>query len=59
LIDHFGQRDFYRHFSKKEILKMNQDEKFEKLCEFMNKWAYEIDEYRIENLEIKRDDRAD
>lgn len=53
LIDRLGDRDFHKNFSKEEILKMNQDERFEKLYEFIDKWADEISENGIEKLEIK------
>lgn len=54
LIDRLGERDFYRHYSKEEIQNMTQDERFEKLYEFINKWADEISENGIEKLESKK-----
>lgn len=53
LINRLGERDFYRHCSKNEIQKMTRDERFEKLYEFIDKWADEISENGIERLEIK------
>lgn len=56
LVDRLGERDFHKHFSKNEILKMSQDERFEKLYEFIDKWADEINENGIERLEIRKKD---
>ena len=56
LIDRLGDRDFYRQYSKDEILKMTQKERFEKLYEFIDKWTDEINENGIERLGIKKDD---
>lgn len=53
LIDRLGDRDFYRHYSKDEIQKMTQDERFEKLYEFIDKWTEEINENGIEGLEVQ------
>lgn len=53
LIDRLGERDFYRHYSKDKILQMSRDERFEKLCEFIDKWVDEINENGIERLEVK------
>lgn len=58
LIDRLGDRDFHKHFSKEGVLKMSQEERFEKLYEFIDKWADEIDENGIERLEIKKDDHT-
>ena len=55
LIDRLGDRDFYRHYSKEEIQKMTQEERFEKLYEFIDKWADEINKRGIEILEIDED----
>jgi hypothetical protein len=52
LIDRLGDRDFWRHYSKDEIQKMTQEERFEKLYEFIDKWADEINEHGIERLKI-------
>lgn len=53
LIDRLGDRDFFRHYSKDEIQKMTRDERFEKLYEFIDKWADEINEHGIERLDTK------
>jgi len=55
LIDRLGDRDFYRHYSKNEILKMTQEERFEKLYEFIDKWVDEINENGIERLKTNED----
>lgn len=52
-IDRLGERDFYRYYSKDEIQKMTQEERFEKVYEFIDKWAEEINENGIERLGIK------
>jgi len=54
LIDRLGDRDFFRHYSKDEIKKMTQEERFEKLYEFIDKWADEINERGIERLKIDK-----
>ena len=54
LIDRLGDRDFFRHYSKDEIRKMTQEERFEKLYEFIDKWADEIDERGIGRLKIDK-----
>lgn len=56
LIDRLGDRDFYWQYSKNEIFKMTQKERFDKLYEFIDKWADEINENGIERLGIKQDD---
>jgi tRNA(Ile)-lysidine synthase TilS/MesJ len=56
IVDRLGDRDFFRHYSKKEIRKMSRDERFKKLYEFIDKWADETGKYGIERLEIKKDD---
>lgn len=53
LIDRLGNRDFYRYYSKDEIQKMTQNERFEKVYEFIDKWTNEISENGIERLRIK------
>lgn len=58
LIDRLGERDFERHYSKDEIQKMTQEERFNKLYEFIDKWEEEINENGIERLEIKKDDQT-
>lgn len=55
LIDRLGDRDFHKHYSEDEILKMNREERFEKLYEFMDKWADEINKNGIERLVSKKD----
>ena len=57
LIDHLGDRDFYRHYSKDEIKKMTQEKRFEKLCGFIDKWADEINEHGIERLKIDKEQK--
>lgn len=52
LIHLLGDRDFYRHYSREEIRKMTQDERFNKLYEFIDRWADEMAEYGIERLKI-------
>lgn len=54
IIERLGARDFYRHYPKKVLQKMSRDERVDKLYEFIGKWADEIDEHGIENLEIKK-----
>jgi len=54
LVERLGDRDFFRHYSKKEIRKMEREERFEKIYEFIDKWAEEINKYGIERLEIKK-----
>jgi len=54
LIDRMGDRDFFRHYSKDEIKKMTQEKRFEKLYEFIDKWADEINEHGIERLNIEK-----
>ena len=56
LIDRLGERDFHRHYSQDEIKKMNRDERFARLNEFIDKWTDEINENGIERMEIKKDD---
>ena len=58
LIERLGDRDFFRHYSKDEIQKMSRDERFEKLYEFIDKWAEEINKTGIEKLEVKKNDHA-
>jgi len=54
LIDHLGDRDFFRHYSEDEIQKMSQNERLKKLYKFIDKWADEIDKYGIERLKIEK-----
>ena len=56
LIDHLGERALFRRYSKDEIKNMSQDERFEKLCEFIDKWADEINEHGIGRLKIVKGD---
>lgn len=52
IAERLGERDFYRHYPKDEIQKMTQEERFEKVYEFIDKWGEEINENGIEGLEI-------
>ena len=52
LIDRLGERDFYQHYSKDEIQKMNDDERFTKRIECEDKWGEEFEKYGIERLEV-------
>src|SRR3989344_1830579 len=56
LIDRMGDRDFFRHYSKVEIQKMTQDERFKNLYEFIDKWADEINKHGIERIKIANDE---
>lgn len=53
IAERLGDRDFFRHYSKKEIKKMSREERFNKLYEFIDKWGEEINKHGIERLEIK------
>ena len=55
LIDRLGERDFYQYYSKDEIRKMSQEERFDKLYEFIDKWADEMSENGVERLKIAKD----
>ncbi|MFH1938305.1 MAG: hypothetical protein ABIJ60_02100 [Patescibacteria group bacterium] len=37
IIDRLGDRDFFQHYSKKEIKKMSREERFKKIYEFIDK----------------------
>jgi hypothetical protein len=57
LIDRLGDRDFFRNYSKDEIQKMTQEERFEKLYEFIDKWADEVNEHGIERLKVDKEQK--
>lgn len=57
LVDRLGERDFYQHYSKDEIQKMTQEERFERICDLEEKWGEEFEKRGIERLKIvKKDD---
>lgn len=59
LIDRLGERDFHKHFSREEILKMSQEERFEMVYKFINKWEDEINENGVERLSAHACSHAD
>jgi hypothetical protein len=57
LADRLGARDFIREYGKEAIEKMDQEERFIKLQEFIIKYEEEFEENGMANLEIlKRKD---
>ena len=56
LINSLGDRDFFKQYSKDEIQKMSQEERFEKLYKFIDKWADEINNHGIERLKIMNEE---
>ena len=52
LCDRFGERDFFRKYSKDEIKKMNHEEYFIKMQECIIGYENEAEEHGIERLEI-------
>jgi len=52
--ERLGERDFFRHYSEKEIKKMTRKERFTKLYEFIDKWGDEINKHGIERSEIRK-----
>lgn len=53
ICDRFGERDFEKKYTKKEIEKMNVHERMDKLCACTDKWGEEFNNYGIARLEIK------
>ena len=54
LIDRLRDRDFFGSYGKEKIEKMTQDEYFNNLNKFADKWAEEFEKYDIGRLGIKR-----
>jgi len=59
LADKLGTRDFIREYGKEAIDKMDQEERFIKLQEFIIKYEEEFEENGIENLEIFKKEKQD
>jgi len=54
LIDRLKGRDFFKHYKKEELEKMTQDEYFDNLGKFTDKWEEEFEKHGIDRLKIKR-----
>jgi hypothetical protein len=52
LADRLGTRDFIREYGEEVIEKMDQEERFIKLQEFIVKYEEEFEKNGIENLEV-------
>jgi hypothetical protein len=52
-IDHFGNRDFLKKYSREEIEKMDQKERFMKIMECQDKYEKEFNDNGINRFEIK------
>ena len=59
LADKLGTRDFIREYGEEVIEKMDQEERFIKLQEFIIKYGEEFEENGIENLEIFKKEKQD
>jgi len=53
LIDGLSNRDFVRTYGEDAIKAMTPEERFKKLCPFVDKYEDETEKRGIENLEIK------
>lgn len=53
LPDMLGRRDFFRRYSKEEMMEMTQEEYFIKLQECIIAWEEECENYGVERLEIQ------
>jgi len=53
ICDRFGERDFEKKYTKKEIKEMSVHERMDKLYECINKWGEEFNDHGIDRLEIK------
>lgn len=51
-VDRFGERDFFKKYSKEKIEKMDRDERFVKRMECQEKYEDEFEENGIDNFEI-------
>ena len=52
IVEWLGERDFFKKYTKDEIQKMNDDERFTKRIECEDKWGEEFEKYGIERLEV-------
>lgn len=54
LAERLGERDFFEKYSKDEIEKMTQDERFTKMYECIDAYSEELEKFGLERIGVKK-----